>query len=72
MCYSYLVLHLLSRGLPFLSLHPATCPGHSSNVTSVTSYSKTRAMLIEAVQLELCTEVILASKTNHKWHPNHR
>jgi len=26
----------------------------SSNITSVTSYSKTRDMLLEAVQLELC------------------
>jgi hypothetical protein len=59
----------ISTGLPFLSFQPATCPGDSSNATSVTSYSKSRAMLIEAVQLQLCTETILASKINHKVAP---
>ena len=70
-CYWHLILHLLSRGLNLLFLQPATCPGYSSNATSVTSYSKTRVMLIEAVQLELCTEILLASKTNRKWRLNH-
>jgi hypothetical protein len=61
-CYSHIILHLLSRELSFLPLQPATCPGNSSNVTSVKSYSKTRAVLIEAVQLELCIEELLPLK----------
>jgi hypothetical protein len=59
----------ISTGLPFLSFQPFTCPGDSSNATGVTSYSKSRAMLIEAVQLELCTETMLASKINHRVTP---
>jgi hypothetical protein len=59
----------ISRDLHFLSFQPTTCPGNSFNVTNVTSYLKSRAMLIEAVQLELCTETKLVCKINHKVAP---